>query len=167
MDAVTALGYVRGGTSGVPAAHWRRNGFATWLFRPAATGWYPATAPSATRAVLVLAEPWPGIPARGRGAAARADSCWPPIAQGLTPHGLRHTHKMLMEELGAPPKLMDERMGHEDGSVQARYTYVTPTMRERLMDGLTELWHTALAECRALCASSPVTVLDELLTASR
>jgi len=43
-----------------------------------------------------------------------------------------------MEELGTPPKLMDGRMGHEDGSVQARYSHVTATMRERLLDGPTE-----------------------------
>ncbi|BCB88126.1 hypothetical protein Psuf_054390 [Phytohabitans suffuscus] len=45
-----------------------------------------------------------------------------------------------MEELGTPGKLMDERMGHADGSVQARYSHVTPVMRRRLLDGLTELW---------------------------
>ncbi len=33
-------------------------------------------------------------------AAGRADACWLPVASGLTPHGLRHTHKTLMEELG-------------------------------------------------------------------
>jgi hypothetical protein len=43
-----------------------------------------------------------------------------------------------MEELGTPPKLMDERMGHEDGSVQARYSHITARMRNRLMDELTE-----------------------------
>ena len=63
----------------------------------------------------MLGEPWPGIPVRGRNAAGHADACWVPIAQGLTPHGLRH--KTLMAELGTPGKLMDERMGHEDGSV--------------------------------------------------
>jgi hypothetical protein len=48
-DAVTAaieqLGYVRGAPTGGAAAHYRRNGFATWLFQPAATGRYPAKAP--------------------------------------------------------------------------------------------------------------------------
>ncbi len=39
----------------------------------------------------------PCAPARGRGAGARADICWMPIAKGLTPHGLRHTHKPRME----------------------------------------------------------------------
>ena len=33
--------------------------------------------------------------------------------------------RTLMEEPAVPSKLMDERMGHEDGSVQARYTHVT------------------------------------------
>ncbi len=102
------------------------------------------------RPVPVLADPWPGVPVRGRNAALRADSCWTPIAPGLTPHGLRHSHKTLMEELGAPGKLMDERMGHEDGSVQARYTHVTAAMRAQLMAGLTGLWLAALDARRTM-----------------
>ena len=48
-----------------------------------------------------------------------------PIAPGLTPNGLRHTYRTLMEELGTPKKLMDAQMGHEDGSIGARYAHVT------------------------------------------
>ncbi|AVT36251.1 LacI family DNA-binding transcriptional regulator [Plantactinospora sp. BB1] len=165
--AITDLGYVRGGTTGVLAAHWRRTGFATWLFHPAATGWYPRKAPHPARPVPVLGAPWPGVPVRGRNASERADSCWAPIAPRLTPHGLRHTHKTLMVELGTPPKLMDERMGHEDGSVQARYSHVTPEMRQRLMTDLTGLWEAALAARRELATGSPVPVLDRLLQARR
>ena len=33
-----------------------------------------------------------------------------------------------MVELGTPAPLMDEQMGHEDGSVQARYSHVTSGM---------------------------------------
>jgi site-specific recombinase XerD len=113
--------------------------------------------------VPILAEPWPGIPALGRGAAARAEACRVPIAPGLTPHGLRHTHKTIMEELGIPPKLMDERMGHEDGSVSARYSHVTKPMRQRLLDCLTEQWEAVLAARRAMAPGSPVEVLDRLL----
>jgi len=40
---------------------------------------------------------------------------------------------------------MDERMGHEDGSVQARYSHVTAQMRRRLMEELAERWEEALA----------------------
>ncbi|MET9515034.1 LacI family DNA-binding transcriptional regulator [Streptomyces sp. NPDC002994] len=161
--AIAELGYVRGGSSGETAAHWRRNGFATWLFQPAATGWYPKKAPQAARPVPVLADPWPGVPARGRGAQARADACWVPIAKGLTPHGLRHTHKTLMEGFRTPPKLMDERMGHIDGSVQARYSHITRQMREDLMANLTAAWEASLDARLAMCPTSPVAVLNDLL----
>jgi hypothetical protein len=69
----------------------------------------------------------------------------------------------MMERLRTPSKLQDERMGHEDGSVQARYSHVTPEMRQELMEGLTELWLAALAERYAISPHSPVPVLDELL----
>jgi integrase len=164
-QAAADLGYVRGTPSfgGELAPHWRRNGFATWLFRPAATGWYPPKAPQDAHPVPVLADPWPGVPVRGRNAHDRADSCWLPIAPRLTPHGLRHTHKTLMDELGTPVSLKDERMGHEDGSVQARYSHVTPEMRRRLLEGLTDVWNAALKARRAMSAGSPVAVLDALL----
>ena len=90
-----------------------------------------------------------------------------PIAPGLTPHGLRHTHKTFMEELGTPAKLMDERLGHLDGSIQARYSHVTATMRRRLLDGLTEMWEAALEERCALAPGSPVAALDRLLSMRR
>ncbi len=83
------------------------------------------------------------------------------------PHGLRHTHKTLMEEPGTPGKLMDERMGHEDGSVQARYSHITAAMRRQLLDGLTELWLAALDARRKLSPRSPVEALDRLLTTRR
>ena len=161
--AIADLGFVRGEVSRETAGHWRRNGFATWLFQPAATGWYPKKAPHDARPVPVLAGPWPGVPARGRNASGRADACWTPIARGLTPHGLRHSHKTLMRSLGTPPPLMDDRMGHLDGSVQARYDHTTQAMRDRLLDGLTAEWEASLDARLAMHPRSPVAVLDELL----
>jgi hypothetical protein len=122
-------------------------------------------APHDPRPVPVLGEPWPGVPVRGRAAAARADACWMPVAPGLTPHGLRHSHKTHMDELGVPAKLADERMGHEDGSVRARYSHITADMRRTLLDGLTGLWLTALDQRRAMSPRSPVAALDRLLIA--
>ncbi len=165
--AIADLGYVRGAAASELAAHWRRNSFATWLFQPAATGCYPRKAPQPARPVPVVAEPWPGVPVRGRNATGRADACWLPIAPGLTPHGLRHAHKTLMDELGTSGKLMDERMGHQDGSVQARYSHVTLGMRRQLLDGLTGMWASALDARRAIAPRSPVVVLDELLAVRR
>ncbi|MEU2862446.1 LacI family DNA-binding transcriptional regulator [Streptomyces mirabilis] len=165
LEAVSDLGYIRNAASGELAAHWRRSGFATWLFRPAATGRYPGRGSQEERPVPVVAEPWPGIPARGRGASKRAGACWVPIAPGLTPHGLRHTHKTLMREVGTPPKLMDERMGHEDGSVQSRYDHITPGMRQSLMTALTGMWEEALNARRTMSLGSPVAALDAVLKA--
>ncbi|WP_326748612.1 LacI family DNA-binding transcriptional regulator [Streptomyces virginiae] len=161
--AMADLGFIRFWSSSENAAHWRRNGFATWLFQPAATGWYPKKAPQEARPVPLRAEPWPGVPARGRGAAARAEASWVPIARGLTPHGLRHSHKTMMDELRTPPKLKDERMGHEDGSVQARYSHITPEMRRELLAGLTGMWEESLDARRRMAPGSPVAVLDALL----
>ncbi|HET6479255.1 MAG TPA: LacI family DNA-binding transcriptional regulator [Actinoplanes sp.] len=164
--AIAKLGYSRvGSATAERAPHWRRTGFATWLFKPAVTGWYPATAPHQPRPVPVIGEPWPGIPARGRGAAGRADACWTPLAPGLTPHGLRHSHKTAMDELGTPQKLKDDRMGHADGSVGSRYSHITASMRRTLCDGLTERWNAALHARQALAPGSPVGVLDRLLRA--
>jgi hypothetical protein len=72
-----------------------------------------------------------------------------------------------MDELSTPPQLKDERMGHEDGSVQARYSHVTAEMRRRLMDNLAELWNAALDQRREMAAGSPVAVLDNLLKGRR
>ncbi|MFJ1808597.1 MULTISPECIES: LacI family DNA-binding transcriptional regulator [unclassified Streptomyces] len=77
LEAVSDLGYIRNAASGKLAAHWRRSGFATWLFRPAATGRYPGRGSQEERPVPVVAEPWPvqddvvGAPS---GRAAGADS---------------------------------------------------------------------------------------------
>lgn len=70
-----------------------------------------------------------------------------------------------MEDLGTEKVLMDERMGHIDGSVSARYAHVTPGMRQRLKLGLTEQWEAALDVRLALCPTSPVRMLSDLLCA--
>lgn len=163
VQAMADLGYVRDAASGERAAHWRRNGFAQWLFQPAVTGWYPKKAPQEAHPVPILADPWPGMPVRGRGAAARADAAWLPIAKGMTPHSARHFQKVLLDTLKTPKVLKDERMGHLDGSVQAGYSHVTDEMREELVDGLTRIWEAALEARRRMCSTSPVAVLNDLL----
>lgn len=85
------------------------------------------------------------------------------MAAGLTPHGLRHTHKTLLVELGVARPLQDERLGHLDGTVQGRYSHVTQTMRDRLMADLTEVWEEALELRRVMSPGSPVAALDKLL----
>lgn len=95
-----------------------------------------------------------------------AVACWAPLAPDLTPHGLRHSHKTLMEELGTPKPLMDDRMGHRDHSVSGRYSHPTEVMRGHLMEALSGAWRGALEQRRGLGVGSPVGLVEELLASS-
>ncbi|WAX78881.1 LacI family DNA-binding transcriptional regulator [Streptomyces sp. KMM 9044] len=57
----------------------------------------------------------------------------------------------------------DEGLGHEDGSVSARYTHVTDTIRALLMNQLTEVWHESLDDRLLLAPRSPAPILDRML----
>ncbi|SEG92209.1 Phage integrase family protein [Thermomonospora echinospora] len=149
----------------VTAAHWRRSGFESMIFKPAAEGWYPKKAPLPRRPVPLLADPFPGTPVRGRNYVERSDWCWTAIRDGLTPHLLRHTHRTWMTEDRIPEILAHERLGHEMGGIAARYTHVTDAMRAELIEALTQRWNSALDARLRMHPHSPVAVLEELLTA--
>lgn len=146
--------------------HWTRPRFARAVFTPAASGWSPKQGvKNPPRPVPLVAEPWPGQPIAGWYAQSRATTNWVPIARGLTPHSLRHSHKTVMIELGTPEVLSHERLGHRLGGIAATYSHTTKKMKEVLMDQLTEQWETALDARAAMCSRSPVPLLDELLQA--
>lgn len=151
----------------VRAPHWRRSGFESMIFKPAAEGWYPKKAPLPRRPVPVEAAPFPGVPVRGRNYVDRSTACWVSIADGLTPHLLRHTHRTWLTEDRIPEILTHERLGHELGGVGARYTHVTDGMREELCGALTARWESALDARLEMSDGSPVAVLDELMKARR
>ncbi|MFF0062653.1 hypothetical protein ACFYRC_14030 [Streptomyces sp. NPDC005279] len=48
---------------------------------------------------------------------------------------------------------MDERTGHIDGPVQARYSHITRQIPEDLMASLTAEWEAALDARLAMCTS--------------
>src|SRR5690625_3837801 len=101
-----------------------------------------------------------------RNRAKAAVACWAPLAPDMTPHAFRHSHKTLMEELGTPKPLMNDRMGHKDHSVSGRYSHPTDGMREQLMEGLFRSWEMALAQRRDMGVSSPVRLVEDLLETS-
>jgi hypothetical protein len=126
---------------------------------------YPRRAPNPPHPVLLLAEPWSGIPARGCATAHRAEVNWTPIARGLTLHVLRHSHMVMLDEFGAPAVLVEERFSHLNGTVSARHKHVSQDMRNELLDRLTLLWSKTPDESLALSPRSPVAVLGKLLLA--
>lgn len=92
---------------------------------------------------------------------------WLPIEKGLTPHGLRHSHKTWMSELGIPEILQAERLGHAVPGMRGVYTHVSEGMRADLVGGLQKLWEDSLAARAGYSPRSPVAVLDELLAPYR
>jgi integrase len=58
------------------------------------------------------------------------------VAPGLTFHGLRHSHKVLLVELGVPEVLQCERLGHEQAGIAGVYSHVSAVMRQRAIDDM-------------------------------
>lgn len=170
--------------------HERRSNYARRRFRPAADGRHAEA--RGRKAYPVLADmasaPWPGTVRRSWPAAEpgvefapprrqgfwRYDieqhhvMSWLPVMNGLTPHGLRHAHKVWMDELGVPVVASEERLGHELPGIIGTYSHTSPAMIKQITDGLQRLWEEALIE-RAKIADgrSPVPLLDELLEPAR
>jgi|SRR5579859_298973 len=158
---IAACGYRREAGTDRPAWHWRRSAFEE-LFTAAASGWLPARAPLPRRPVPVAGD-WPGMRVRGRNAQGRAQFCWLPVAEGLTPHGLRHSAKTWMEEEGIPEVLSEQRLRHEIAGISGRYRHVTQRMRDELVAAMTAAWEGALDARLAMSERSPAAVLDTLL----
>jgi hypothetical protein len=90
-------------------------------------------------------------------------ACWLPIKLGLTPHGLRHSHKTWMAEEGTPEILAEQRLGHQVPGMRGLYTHVSERMRAELTQALQARWQESLQERAALNPRSPVPLLNELL----
>ena len=145
------------------AWHWRRSGF-EGMFTAAASGWFPARSPLPRRPVPLAGE-WPGIRVRGRNAQGRAELRWDPVAENLTPHGLRHAHKSWMHQERVHEVLAEHRLGHEMPGIAGRYTHVTDTMRRELTKAMGCAWEEALDRRLEMAGRSPVAALDGLLEA--
>ena len=53
----------------------------------------------------------------------------------VTLKGLRHTHATILMELGVPPKVVQERLGHSTITTTMNiYSHVTPTMQKNAVD---------------------------------
>ena len=94
-------------------------------------------------------------------------ACWLPVKDGLTPHGLRHSHKTWMAEDGIPEILAEQRLGHQVPGMRGLYAHATQRMREDLTAALQARWEESLQERAAIDPHSPVQLLDNLLAPFR
>ncbi|MGW5518731.1 tyrosine-type recombinase/integrase [Nocardia africana] len=134
LTAATELNYTPR-RPGEVSPHWSRSSFREWVYAPAASGKHSRNSGHPERPVLVSGTVFPGLPLKGPHAEQRADACWMPVLDDIRPHRNRHSLRTDLEEAGIPKVLIDERLGHSDGSVQANYTHITATMRDHLCDG--------------------------------
>jgi len=90
-----------------------------------------------------------------------------PVKDGLTPHGLRHSHKTWMAEDGIPEILAEQRLGHQVPGMRGLYAHASERMRDELTAVLQARWEESLRERAALDPRSPVPLLDSLLAPFR
>jgi hypothetical protein len=172
---------------GPDGGHYRRSNYARRVFRPACDGRYEPAPSRPARLVIADATVWPGIPVamwppaqpgattfvppRGRGIQTIPEdsplACWLPVKTGLTPHGLRHSHKTWMAEDGIPEILAEQRLGHEVPGMRGLYAHASERMRDDLRHALQARWDDSLRARAAIHPHSPVPLLDKLLAPHR
>lgn len=64
--------------------------------------------------------------------------------EGMTPHGLRHSHKVWLDEAGHPRVAVEERMGHVLPGVEGTYSHTTLGMELKIAQSLQELFEQSL-----------------------
>jgi len=110
-------------------------------------------------------------PPHGRGIRALPATAlparWLPVKPGLTPHGLRHSHKTWMAEDGVPEILAERRLGHEVPGMRGLYTHVSDRMRDDLKAALQARWEQSLRARAAICPHSPLPLLDAMMAQHR
>ena len=180
---------------GPDGGHYRRSNYARRIFRPTCDGRYEPSPARPARLVIADATVWPGnpiamwpitqpesipqgelqsdgfTPPRGRGIRAISRdvplACWLPLKTGLTPHGLRHSHKTWMAEDGIPEILAEQRLGHEVPGMRGLYAHASARMRDDLKAALQTRWEDSLRARAAIHPDSLVPALNQLLAPFR
>lgn len=170
--------------------HERRSNFGRRRWRPAVDGRHADAKDRPGYPVLadLASAPWPGLVRRSWPAAVPGEEfappaqrgfwrytmdahhvvSWLPVKRGLWIHGLRHGHKVWLDELGVPLVATEERLGHEVPGIVGTYSHTSAAMLAQITEGLQRLHEGALLD-RAKIGDgrSPVPLLDELLEPAR
>ena len=171
---------------GPGGGHPRRSNYGRRVFRPACDGRYQAQSGKPPRVAIADASAWPGIPVttwaparpgipftppRGRGIRPVPGdiplACWLPVRYGLTPHGLRHSHKTWMAEDHIPEILAEQRLGHTVPGMRGLYAHASDRMRDDLRHALQARWEDSLRARARISPQSPVPLLGRLLAPFR
>ena len=69
---------------------------------------------------------------------------WLPVSKGLTPQGLRHGHRVWMDEDKIPLVLQADRLGHDKPGMRGIYGHVSDSMRDEIKAALEARWRQSL-----------------------
>lgn len=64
--------------------------------------------------------------------------------EDMVPHGLRHSHKVWLDEDGHPRVAVEERMGHTLQGVEGTYSHTTLAMELKIAETLQSRWESSL-----------------------
>lgn len=81
--------------------------------------------------------------------------------EGMTPHGLRHGHRVALDEAGHPRVAIEERMGHELPGVEGTYSHTTITMERKIAETLQTDWENSLRPDVSQRGYGPVPAAEE------
>jgi integrase len=88
---------------------------------------------------------------------------WLPLLPGMTDHGQRHAHQVLLDGLNVRYVLQAERMGHEVPGMRGIYTHIAPEWRADLVNGLQRVREESLADRAQMSPRSASPLFDGLL----
>ncbi|WP_042365146.1 tyrosine-type recombinase/integrase [Streptacidiphilus neutrinimicus] len=86
--------------------------------------------------------------ARRKGTKGRPELPAVPGVAGMVPHGLRHSHKVWLDEEGLPAIAVETRMGHKVHGVEGTYSHVSPEMERQIQEALQKRWKSSVAARR-------------------
>lgn len=177
--------------------HERRSNFGRRRFRPAVDGRIADAKDRPGHPILadMAAGPWPGVVKRSWPAAVPGKEFVPPRRRGFwrydpevhhlvswapilgqsddptkrgKVHGLRHTHKVMLDEMLMPSVVSEGRLGHQRRSIERVYSHESSEMVRMVTEGLQRRWERTLQErVKLFGGRSSVPIVDDLLAPVR
>lgn len=89
-----------------------------------------------------------GAEPRRKGTRGRPELPAVPGVAGMVPHGLRHSHKVWLDEDGLPAVAVETRMGHKVQGVEGTYSHVSREMERQIQEALQKRWKSSVAARR-------------------
>ncbi len=77
-----------------------------------------------------------GRPAEARRRGTPGHPGWDPLVLGMKVHGIRHSHKAVLEAAGIPDAAIETRLGHAPSGISGVYSHVLRETEDRIVKAL-------------------------------